>query len=273
MAGPQTENEDLWRSYLTGKGSPIRRLRAKYKRWPGRPRCGICLMPLGGALAPAYRLVTRRTRSNKNPNRCNFCEELVRTKPGGVEIELSFLFADVRGSTTLAEGMRPGEFTQVMNRFYESSNRILIDSEAMVDKLVGDEVIGLYLPNIGPDHAAKAIRAARDLLVATGHAESGGPWVPVGAGVHTGLAYVGAVGSTATIADFTAMGDSVNVAARLSSVAREGEVLISEAAAIASGLELGDLETRRLDLKGRREPIEVRVMNVAPGAASPRAVS
>jgi adenylate cyclase len=83
----------------------------------------------------------------------------------------------------------------------------------------------------------------------------------VGAGVHTGTAYVGAVGSQ-EVADFTALGDAVNVTARLSSAAAAGEILISEEAYAASGLDLGELETRRLELKGRGVPVDVRVLRV-----------
>jgi adenylate cyclase len=190
------------------------------------------------------------------------CEEFVRTHPGGAEIELSLLFADVRGSTSLGEAMSPGEFTRLMNRFFDSSNKILIDSDAMVDKLVGDEVIGLYLPLMGADHARRSIEAGRMLLVATGHESPEGPWLPVGVGVHTGVAYVGAVGSRDTVSDFSAMGDAVNVTARLASLAGKGEVLVSEAAHHASGLDLADLETRKLELKGRQAPMTVRIIRV-----------
>jgi adenylate cyclase len=104
-----------------------------------------------------------------------------------------------------------------------------------------------------------AINAARKLLEATGHEDDSEPWLPVGAGVHTGLAYVGAVGTQDTVVDFTALGDAVNVAARLASLANSGEVLISEEAHNVSGLDLTGLPKRRLELKGRRAPIDVRV--------------
>jgi adenylate cyclase len=144
------------------------------------------------------RLVLKRRRSAKNPNYCDVCETFVRTHPGGAEVEISMLFADVRGSTTLAEQMRPIEFSRLMNRFYDRANRVVIDS---------DGVVAFYVPAVGPDHARKAVEAAADLLRATADL------VPVGAGVHTGIAYVGAVGSDSTVADFTALGDSVNVTA------------------------------------------------------------
>ena len=84
--------------------------------------------------------------------------------------------------------------------------------------------------------------------------------VPVGAGVHTGVAYVRAVGSDSTVADFTALGDAVNVTARLASLAGAGEALISEAAYTASGSHLGDLERRELSVRGRDAPLAVRVL-------------
>jgi adenylate cyclase len=205
--------EELWRGLLTGEGSSIDKLRRRNRRFPGEPRCKSCLVPLQGLMARVIQLFSDVAPSGMNPRFCNMCETFVRTHPGGAEIELTLLFADIRGSTRLAERLSPGEFTAVLNRFYTAANRVLIDSDALVDKMVGDEVIGLFLPALGPDHPRKAVLAARDLLLATGHADSEGPWVTVGAGVHTGIAYVGAVGSQ-EVSDFTALGDAVNVTAR-----------------------------------------------------------
>jgi adenylate cyclase len=112
------------------------------------------------------------------------------------------------------------------------------------------------VPAVGPDHARKAVEAAGDLLRATADL------VPVGAGVHTGVAYVGAVGSDSTVADFTALGDAVNVTARLASLASAGEALISEAAYTASGSDIGDFERRELSVKGRDAPLWVRVLRL-----------
>ena len=113
------------------------------------------------------RLVLKRRPSAKNPNYCDVCETFVRTHPGGAEVEISMLFADVRGSTTLVEQMRPMEFSRLMNRFFDCANRVVIDSDGLVDKLVGDEVVALYVPAVGSDHARKAVEAAGDLLRAT----------------------------------------------------------------------------------------------------------
>jgi adenylate cyclase len=189
----------------------------------------------------------------------------VETHPGGAEIELSLLFADVRGSTSLAEQMSPAEFSTVLKRFHTAASTIVIDTDGLVDRLVGDEIVGLYLPNRGPDHAHRALHAAFDLLAVTGHRDMCGPWLSVGAAVHTGIAYVGAVGLVHA-RDFTALGDAVNVAARLASAAGAGEVLVSEEAHAQAGHDLGEMETRRLELKGKTEPIDVRVARVGPTA-------
>jgi adenylate cyclase len=138
-----TANDELWRAYLTGDDASFIGQRRRYKRLPGKPRCKACLVPLGGAGGRAMRLLKGVEASRKSPNFCNFCDQFARTRPGSAEIELSLLFADVRGSTAIAEGMGATEFGRLMNRFYDAANRVLIDSDAMVDKLVGDEVIGL----------------------------------------------------------------------------------------------------------------------------------
>ena len=191
--------------------------------------------------------------------------------PGGTEVELSMLFVDVRDSTGLAERMAPESFAALMNQFYRAATEVLIRTDAVIDKLVGDEVIGLYLPLFtGADHARPAVEAARELLIATGHEQAEGPWIPIGIGVHTGVAYVGTVaGAEDTVTDITALGDNVNVAARLASLAAPGEALISEAAFEAGGSSIGELARRRLQLKGRNEPIEARVLRLTEVESRP----
>jgi adenylate cyclase len=184
--------------------------------------------------------------------------------PGGTEIEISMLFVDMRGSSRLAEQMTATEFSRLLHRFYKAATDALIETDAVIDKLVGDEVIGLYLPLFtGPDHPRHAVLAARRLLEVTGHGEERDPWVPIGIGVHTGNAFVGTVsGEDGTVSDITALGDAMNVTARLASVARPGEALITEAAYLAAGVDLGEPERRRLELRGRSEPVEARVLRL-----------
>lgn len=98
---------------------------------------------------------------------------------------------------------------------------------------------------------------------ATGQGSPGGPWIPVWIGIQTGTAFVGAIGSADTVTDFTALGDAVNVAARLVSAAAAGEILMNEATYVAAGLAGKNLERREMTLKGRTESGSVRVLRVA----------
>jgi adenylate cyclase len=264
--------EDYWHTVLLGINPGLRRGRHLFGLLPSGPRCTLCNAPFGAPGSLLMRPLGKRPAA-KNPRLCADC--LTRTPVGGAEVELSLLFADVRGSTTLAEGVRPAEFMQLMNRFYVAATDVLVPADALIDKFVGDEVVALFVPGFaGKYHARRAIEAARELLHATGHADPGGPWLPVGVGVHTGVAFVGAIGTEGSVTDITALGDAVNSTARLASSARAGEILVSEASWSAAGLVPDDLERRELELKGRTEPMPVRVLRVettAPlgGAASP----
>jgi adenylate cyclase len=203
-----------------------------------------------------------RDQSRYNPRFCEKCK--VFEHPGGAEVVLTMLFADVRGSTALAEQMSAREYSRLINRFYTVATHVLIQTDALVDRLMGDEAIGLYIPGFaGKEHPRKAIEAAQDLLKLMGHRDSMGPWLPVGIGVHTGPAFVGVVGGEDSPADFTALGDHVNITARLASKAGAGEVLISDAAYSAANLNLEDLEHRQMELKGKGEPVGVHVLRVA----------
>jgi adenylate cyclase len=191
--------------------------------------------------------------------------EICHKHPGGAEVELSMLFVDVRESTPLAERVGATEFSRMMNKFYETATNVLIKTDAFIDKLVGDEVIGLYLPIFaGKEHTQRAVEAAGEMLRATGYGDPGGPWLSIGVGVHTGPAYVGTVsGAEGSVSDFTALGDNMNLAARLVGAAGSGEALVSDAAYAAAGLSLGPLEHRNLQVKGKSEPVGVRVLRIA----------
>lgn len=252
--------EEEWYKMLT-EGEPIpRRLYHLHGLLPADPRCKICGSPFkswGGWIMH----LMGRDQSRYNPRFCEKCK--VFEHPGGAEVRLTMLFADVRGSTTLAEQMSAREFSQLINRFYKVATHVLIQTDAMVDRLMGDEAIGLFLPGFaGPEHPRKAIEAAQELLRLTGHQDSKGPWLPVGVGIHTGPAFVGVVGTEESTADFTALGDNVNVTARLASQAGPGEIFVSDASCVASKLNLENLEYRKLELKGKSEPIGVHILHV-----------
>lgn len=255
----------MWHKILT-EGNPIwGSLRPLWGRLPANPRCVNCHRPFAGFGGGFLRLAMRVHKSAKNPRFCADCHSFTTEYPGGAEITLTMLFVDVRGSTTIAENMNDTEFSRLMNRFYEATINVLVRADAFIDKLVGDEVTALFIPGFaGKDHAHKAVEAGQALLRVTGHGEPGGPWVPVGVGIHTGMAWVGSiVGASGAGADFTALGDNVNIAARLASKAGSGEVLISDATYAAAGLDQEVLERRQLELKGKSEPMGVRVLRIS----------
>ncbi|HZD18391.1 MAG TPA: adenylate/guanylate cyclase domain-containing protein [Actinomycetota bacterium] len=269
MARYETPEEE-WAALLSGThphlqhASPLRFV-------PSSPRCKLCKGPFG---APGSLLFARMGIRpwEKNPNICGRCFRGLKTASnacpvtgegrefGGAEVELSMLFADVRGSSKIARQMPVMEFTRLMNRFYRVSSEILFGADAIVEKFVGDEVVGLFVPFLaGQEHARKALEAAQALFHATGHGSEDGPWVPLGAGVHTGTAFVGIVSSAEGTSDFTALGDPVNVAAHLSAQAAVGEVLLTDQAAAAASLPLDGLERRHLSLKGH--PVDAVVLD------------
>jgi len=203
-----------------------------------------------------------------NPKYCRWCFGALYRQRAGAEVECTLLFADIRGSTGLAESQSAREFRGLLDRFYNAATEILVEHEAVVDKFVGDEVIGIFVPALtGAEHARRAVDAGLALLRATGHG-GGAPWAPIGVGVNTGVAYVGAVG-TAEHVEFTALGDPVNIAARLATEARAGELLVTDVAARAAGIDGRGLEQRHLELKGKSETTDVLVMTVAETAAPP----
>ena len=254
--------EEAWRKYLTlGENKEERRQRRIFKYLPGSPRCKVCYAPFSGAGSVVVRLIYDKRPSNMNPHMCNVCEQFAREHPGGAEVELSLLFADVRGSTSLAEELGTLEFSKLINRFYRIASQIMVESDALIDKIIGDQVAGIYVPGFaGAQHARRAIEAGRTLLAATGHGNSTSPWIPLGVGIHTGTAYVGSVGSKDGTIDITVLGDAANTAARLASQAKIGEILVTDAAYAAADLELDSLEVRRLALKGKSQAVSVHVL-------------
>ena len=249
--------EELWHTYLTtGEFEKERRQRQFFRMLPGTPRCKNCYAPFHGAGSVVVRFFFDKHPSNLNPQLCNVCEIFARQHQGGAEIELTMLFADVRGSTTLAEGMTPTEYSKLINRFYSTATRVLVTTDALIDKIIGDQVAGMYVPGFaGEEHARRAIEAANEILRVTGHSGIEEPWIPLGVGVHTGRAFVGALGSEDGTIDITVLGDAANTAARLSTNAGIGEILVSEPAVKAAGLETYDLVQREIELKGKSESL------------------
>jgi adenylate cyclase len=257
-----------WYWYLTGENKEGFSRQYEYQvKWmrltsgflPGKPRCFECNLPLSG---PGSWLARARP-STFSPRLCSKCEQTMRKEEAGAEAELSMLFADVRGSTTLAETTTTDEFKRLIQQFYRAATEVLVKHNAMVNRLMGDQVIGLFVPRFaGSRHAKVAVDAALDILRATGHTNREGPWIPVGIGIHTGLAYVGAVGTGEGVNEIAVLGSAPNLAARLSSQAADGEVIISDSAAAAAELTTESVESRQLELKGINHPVAVRVLRL-----------
>ena len=264
-SAPDSGDEAFWREFLT-RGDPMeRRARRIFRLLPHGPRCKLCAAPFAGAAAPLMRAINKRP-ALKNPTICNACFDYMEQHHGGAEIDASYLFADIRGSTSLAERLPPAEYRALIDRFYATASKVVFDHDGGVDKFVGDEIVAFYFPLMaGPQHALAAVNTGLALLRATGHEDPGGPWVPVGVGVSTGMAWVGAVGDEKRT-DLTALGDTVNVAARLGSAAKAGELLLTVEAASAAGLD-PSLERHSLELKGKSSPTEVVSLTVGSVAA------
>jgi adenylate cyclase len=246
--------EEMWEKMLTGDYPRLHGMRRIWGSLPSPPRCKLCNAPFRGPGGVLTRAIAYGP-SPLNRRLCKWCIRAISKQPGGAEIEISVLFADVRGSTAIAERMPPEEYSRLLARFYGAAAGVIDEWDGIVDKFVGDSAVALFIPGFaGSDHAAAAIAAARGLLEQTGN-DGPEPWVPVGAGVHTGRCFVGAVGE-GDARDFTALGDTVNTAARLTDLAGAGEILISANAASAGGLETTGLERRTLELRGRDQSVD-----------------
>ena len=127
---------------------------------------------------------------------CTSCFDFMSKHHGGAEIDCSFLFADVRGSTTMAERMSGHAFRGLLDRFYALATTLVVDHDGSIDKFVGDELVAIFFrcSAAGARGTSRGDRT-RPALRATGHTDAGGPLVALGAGVHTGPAWVGAVDS------------------------------------------------------------------------------
>lgn len=228
------------------------------RRLPSEPRCRLCHAPYGGIGGRVMRRVGFGP-SRKNPTLCNTCFE--KAPMGGVEMEIGVLFADVRGFTALAERLSPDDVAQLLNRFYAAASKILTRS-AIIDKLVGDEVMALYLPQLlNQRWEDDLLRDAVDLLNAVGYGTAQEPWLALGVGLDVGRAYVGNVGVD-EVKDFTALGDVVNTAARLQAAAAAGQILLSDRLFDRLATQPADATETWLDLKGKEQSQPARVIEI-----------
>jgi adenylate cyclase len=263
--------QDAMQELLTGDNPANATLRRIFRRVPSGPNCKICAAPFAGPGGAVLRHLGF-ARYPGNPSICGWCiKDLQKSGVQGAEIPVSLLFADIRGSTSIGERLSATEFRAFLDRFYRVSSQVVLAHDGIVDKFVGDEVIGLFFRGVSGDHhAAAAVAAGHELLARAGRpdATSSGA-IPVGAAVHTGLAFVGSTATDDVVSDFTALGDPVNTTARLAGQAAAGELLVSAEAAAAAGTDTSGLVRRSIEVRGRTEPVEVIAMQVAGGSAGP----
>src|ERR671930_586747 len=190
---------------------------------PCASRCKFCNAPFKGRYAGALRAVGY-TPSRKNPRICARCIE--RAPEGGAIVPVSVLFADVRGYTALCEQLDADGVAALVRRFYETSSSALLAQEGLLGQIAGDEIEGLFVPGLaGPNYRRKAVEAARSLVRAVRYTESAAGSLEVGIGVASGEEFVGNVAGGG-YKDFAAGGEVTKTGARLTSAARNGEIVV-----------------------------------------------
>jgi adenylate cyclase len=183
---------------------------------------------------------------------------------GGERREMSFLFTDVAGFTSLAERMDPGVLAPILNLYLDGACAVIKQNGGMVNEFIGDAILAFFgAPQDQPDHAARAVACARalDVFAEEFRRRQQADDVPFGRtriGVHTGAVFVGNVGSDSVKMKYSALGDVVNTASRL-----EGLNKFFNTRAIISGDTLARCAEDRVRplgrfvLKGRQDPIDV----------------
>lgn len=258
---------DDWEAYFRYGAQPSSRILKRILRaLPSDPRCGFCGAPFTGVGGKLVRPFGFRP-SRKNPSLCAACIE--SSPPGGSTWEAGILFADLRGFTSLSENLSPAQSSAMLRRFYGQASRVFFP-EALIDKLIGDEVMALYVPVfMRPGTVATSdddrkfaanvmLGHARELLSEVGYGSESGPEVELGIGLDFGEVFLGNLGEEHAH-DFTAVGDVVNTAARLQSQAAGGEIVLSARLGAYLDEPLGELE--HLTIKGKAEPVRAHRMS------------
>jgi adenylate cyclase len=257
MSDNKSIADELWREWFTTSAfSAEKRVHRRLRLLPHGPRCKFCNAPFEGIGSIFVRAVYGKKQSSLNPRFCSVCEDFAQKFPGGAEVEMSMLFVDVRGSTALSEQMSPMDFSRLINRFYVDSTNAIIEEDGLVEKLAGDSVAAFWGEGFaGPDYIQRTLKVAQKILKMMTVQQ-----IPIGIGVHAGVAYFGSMGTANGLVDIAAIGDEVNLAARLASKAAAGEIIVSERALEKAGVDGSELASRYLELKGISAPVPVRVL-------------
>ena len=151
-------------------------------------------------------------------------------------------------------------FATLLKRFYEIAVNRVVAHRGLVDKLVGDEVMAFVLPGSSHEHLGRDVmETALGLMHDLGYGKGREPVLPVGIGVHVGPAWVGRI-KTGSYTTVTALGDTVNTAARLQSEAAAGQIVVGEPLFADIPGDVDTLEEKALDIRGREETVAVRII-------------
>jgi adenylate cyclase len=187
-----------------------------------------------------------------------------QVKLGGTLQEVTVMFADLEGFTSISEFTQPEKLLSVLNDYHTLIVSIIQRFGGTIDKFIGDGVMALYnTPLLQKDHAMRAVRTAvfiRDALPEFHRKFESTYQMRINFGIHSGMAVVGNVG-TPQIMDFTAVGDTVNLAARLQDISANGEILISQATYEHIANEVVAQTVGSLDIKGRKEAVMAYVVS------------
>ena len=181
---------------------------------------------------------------------------------GGANQMITVLFADIRGFTAISENENPEKVVGLLNQYFTAMTEIIFEHGGTLDKYIGDGLMALFgAPTATPDDARNALNAAvamqKRLVTLKGElAEQGFDRIAIGIGLHTGVATIGYIGSERR-SEYTAIGDTVNLASRLESNTIGGQILISEATALAAGNIFPMIKREPLTVKNRKQAVDL----------------
>ena len=179
-----------------------------------------------------------------------------------VQREVTVLFTDIRGFTTLSEGLEPRQVLALLDTYYGRMAQVIKGHDGVVGKFIGDGILAFWnVPDLDPQHAIKAVRAALDMLRSLDELNverlaSGQPELRIGIGIHTGTVAAGMLGGGGQ-SEYTVIGDAVNVASRVEGLTKSlaVEILVTEPTRIACGERFNGRRLSSEEIRGRKEPV------------------
>jgi adenylate cyclase len=260
-------NEQLWHTVFAEGHPVLARKQKRYHILPSDPRCKLCEAPFAGV---GGWLMRRRGlhASERNPQYCTACDGFLDAFPGGAEVQMPMMMADIRNSVALSGQTSATNFARLVMAMREDLATILGKTDGFILEFQGDSVFAVWPPGfVGPSSAAHAIRAA-ELAARMFSARGDRGAAPIGVAFHTGTAFIGTVSAAGgKMQGISAFGLDVNILARLAAAARPGEVLVSAATYAAAGLPMPPDGRRQEVLKGVDTSVEVASLSPAVAIA------